>query len=157
MGPQVRLLIRSFTLPRWRYTEEMTKDRLSREDPIGTCGRDGNTDDGSPESAGIQLHVRSQRLLQKVHSGARHQHAYNDSWFCKDQLRPVQPMHPRIGTVIVQSGTASMPQAASMSRTTMSGANFRTLGRYLQRTTILLSKELVQCGTRELLCPGYSP
>ncbi len=25
LGPQVRLLIRSFTLPRWRYTDEMTK------------------------------------------------------------------------------------------------------------------------------------
>jgi hypothetical protein len=29
LGPQVRLLIRSFTLPRWRYTEEMTKTGLA--------------------------------------------------------------------------------------------------------------------------------
>jgi hypothetical protein len=108
------------------------EDRLSREDPIGTCGRDGNTDDGSPESAGKHSYMSDPSdFYRKFILELVTNNAYNDSWFCKDQLRPVQPMHPRIGTVIVQSGTASMPQTASMSRTTMSGANFRTLGRYL--------------------------
>lgn len=77
------------------------EDRLSREDPIGTCGRDGNTDDGSPESAGIQFYMSDPSdFYRKFILELVPNNAFNDSWFCKD-LRPVQPMHLRIGTVIV--------------------------------------------------------
>lgn len=130
LGPQVRLLIRSFTLPRWRYTDEMTKTSSAGRALSAPAAGMGILMMGVLNQPGYSYMSDPSDLYRKFILELVPNNAYNDWWFCKD-LRPVQPMHPRIGTVIVQSGTASMPRNASMSRTTMSGANFRTLGRYL--------------------------